>query len=204
MEQILSSRTAFFAIVPAFIGGIVLIANGFNELALVCFAIGIALLALFLLFIRQRIDITDIKCSVIQDKTIGHFHPIGVSGFIKARHPIELLDCKLIVAKDKKEYGASMGISLQEIIDSVPRSFVFYIQLKEEDVGQLFDWGLVYIKVHGKLLHTPPFQIKTSTHKDTAGKLIPKTKQLKDEAETTKGKLYELLDKENLRHKHIV
>ena len=177
-------------------------ANDLDAFASVCFAIGVALLALFILFRRQHIDITDIKCSVNQYRTYDDWHPIGVSGFIKVRHPVELLDCKLIVANDKKEYFKSKAsFSLPEIIDSVPRSFEFDIPIGKEDVGELIDWGLVYIKVAGKLLYTQPFQITTKTptgkgwFKDIAETLIPKTKQLKDEGEITKKKLHELFDR---------
>jgi len=202
MEQILSSKTAFFAIFPACIAGIFLRASNLDEFALICFAIGGALLALFILFRRQHIDITDIQCHVSQDTIIGHFHPIEVRGFISARHPVGLLDCKLIVAKHKKEYYVAKGrVQVDEIIDNVVRSFVFHIPLEREDTGELLDWGLVYIKVPGKLLHSPLFQIRTKTHdsREKLGgiveKLTPRTEQLRDEAEITKQKLHELLDR---------
>ncbi|MBA7606348.1 hypothetical protein ES703_13496 [subsurface metagenome] len=201
MEQILSSKTAFFAIFTALIAGVGLVATGYIEWGLVCFGIAGVLLFLFLLFRRQHIDITDIKCNVSQNVIIGHFHPMEVRGFIKARHPVELLDCKLMVSENKREYYLSGGIGgLPEIIDSVSRLFIFHILLERENTGQMIDWGLVYIKVAGRLLHTPPFQIKTKLHddkgsfKEIVGKLLPKTKLLKDEGETTKKRLHELFD----------
>jgi len=171
---------------------------GFPELAVVCVLVGGAMLALYLLFIRQHIDITDIKCGIQKNVIMkSGVHPIGVNGFVKARHSIELLDCKLMVAKGKREYPVADGVELRQKIDNVSSSFTFYIPLE----GELLDWGLIYIKVAGRLLHTPPFQIKIKLHndkgwfKDIAEKLIPKAKQLKDEGEITKKKLHELLDK---------
>jgi hypothetical protein len=198
MEQMLSSKTALFANLAPLTAGGTLMALGYTEWGYIFLATSGALLALFILFIRQRIDITDIECGIQENAIMkSGVHPMGVNGFVKARHSIELLDCKLMVAKGKREYPVADGVELRQKIDNVSSSFTFYIPLE----GELLDWGLIYIKVAGRLLHTPPFRIKLKSHndkgwfKDIAEKLIPKAKQLKDEGEITKKKLHELLDK---------
>jgi len=200
MEQILSSKTAFFSALAIFFGGVPLMVTGFTVWGIVCGIVGVFLLALFLLLQRQHIDITNIRCEVLQNVIMGDSHPMGVMGSINARHIIELIDCRLMVAKDKREYY-EQEIGLPEKIDNVYRYFSFHIPIKKGDETQLIDWGLIYIKIVGKILYTQPFQITTKIldnkrwFKTMTKKLGTRVKQSKDEGGITKKKLHELLDK---------
>ena len=125
---------------------------------------------------------------------------MGVMGSINARHTIELIDCRLMVARDKREY-CEQEIGLPEKIDNVYRHFSFRIPIKKGDETQPIDWGLIYIKVVGKILYTQPFPITTKTpdnkgrFKAMIKKIETGVKQSKDEGEITKKKLHALLNK---------
>ncbi len=167
---------------------------------------GIALLWFIglICYLPQRVSIKGIKCSRQQSVIMSDgLSPVAVSGFIKTRHDVELLDCRLMLVKCEKEYYmASSGFSLQEIIGNTPRSFIFHIPVGNYPlIGDILDWGLVYIKINGKLLHTNPFPIqitkqnKEGWFREMAKKLTPETRRLKDEGEITKRKLHEILSK---------
>jgi len=201
MEQTLSSKPAFFSALAIIFGvGVPLMVTGFIVWGIACAIAGFILLALFLLLQTQHIDITNIRCEVLRNVIMGDSHPMGVMGSINARHTIELIDCRLMVSNDAREYP-EQEIGLPEKIDSVYRYFLFRIPIPKDDKTQQVAWGLIFIKIVGKILYTQPFQIPTTLpddkgwYKTMAKKLRTGIRQSKDEGEITKKKLHELLDK---------
>ncbi|MFC1912845.1 hypothetical protein ACFLX7_01440 [Chloroflexota bacterium] len=162
----------------------------------------LGLLVLFFMFRRQHISITEIECAIQDSKHKGDTHPMGVCGFIQARHPIELLDCKLMIAGDsEKEYPLDGGVELNTRIDHIRSYFEFDLRVDKDYAGGLWGWGLVYIRVAGKLLYIDPFPIKAQEYKrggwlgEMAKKITQNTKHLQDKGKVSRRQLHDILDK---------